>query len=175
MAWATPRTWTTGDVATAAQFNQDMRDNLQYLWGGDGVTLGSGPQYVYGEGSKAAQAVAAYGTINFSFIYSTTYSVPASGVDMPVTEAGIYILSAYTQASPLTSIGGVTGTRVHLNGTALQGLNTGWHSPFNVTPISEAKRLIKLAAAGTLNLLAISFMNSATTDMFGRMQAARVA
>ena len=31
MAWVTPRTWTTGDLATAAMLNQDVRDNPNAL------------------------------------------------------------------------------------------------------------------------------------------------
>lgn len=31
MAWTTPRTWTTGEVVTAAQMNTHVRDNLAYL------------------------------------------------------------------------------------------------------------------------------------------------
>lgn len=32
MAWTTPRTWTTGEVVTAAQMNSDVRDNTQHLF-----------------------------------------------------------------------------------------------------------------------------------------------
>lgn len=31
MAWTTPRTWTVGEVVTAAQMNEQLRDNLNYL------------------------------------------------------------------------------------------------------------------------------------------------
>jgi hypothetical protein len=31
MGWVNARTWTTGEVVTAAQLNQDVRDNPQYL------------------------------------------------------------------------------------------------------------------------------------------------
>jgi hypothetical protein len=31
MAYATPRTWVSGDVLTAAQMNQDVRDNVSFL------------------------------------------------------------------------------------------------------------------------------------------------
>ncbi len=32
MAWSTPRTWVAGAVATAAQFNQEIRDNLNAMF-----------------------------------------------------------------------------------------------------------------------------------------------
>lgn len=32
MAWATPRTWVTGDDITAARLNQDLRDNPLFLY-----------------------------------------------------------------------------------------------------------------------------------------------
>jgi hypothetical protein len=31
MAYSAPRTWTTGDLATAAMLNQDLRDNVAFL------------------------------------------------------------------------------------------------------------------------------------------------
>ena len=31
MAWTTPRTWITGEVVTAAQHNQQLRDNANFL------------------------------------------------------------------------------------------------------------------------------------------------
>ena len=35
MAWSSPRTWTTGELVTAAMLNTDVRDNLNFLagWG----------------------------------------------------------------------------------------------------------------------------------------------
>jgi len=40
MAWSSPRTWTTGEVVTAAQMNQEVRDNLNAGLP-DGVTAAS--------------------------------------------------------------------------------------------------------------------------------------
>jgi hypothetical protein len=37
MAWTTPATWTDGVAVTAAQLNAQIRDNLRYLKGLDGV------------------------------------------------------------------------------------------------------------------------------------------
>ena len=34
MAWATPHSWVPGETATAAQLNQDLRDNELYLFSG---------------------------------------------------------------------------------------------------------------------------------------------
>jgi len=31
MAWTTPRTWTTGELVSAAQLNEQVRDNISYL------------------------------------------------------------------------------------------------------------------------------------------------
>src|SRR6266542_5785773 len=31
MAWVTPRTWVQGEVVTAAQLNEQLRDNISYL------------------------------------------------------------------------------------------------------------------------------------------------
>jgi len=161
-------------VATAAQFNTDMRDNLIYLWGGDG-SLGSEPQYVNAIGQVLGVAFNTLGIISMTSIYSTTYSSPSTGTAVPLTEAGVYLVAGYVEALPLTSVGGVTGCRIHLNGTAIQGTNQGWYSPFNSPPTCNPKRLVKLAAAGTLSMAGLSQANSATTDMFGGLQAERLA
>ena len=31
MAWSSPRTWVVGELVTATQLNQHLRDNLSYL------------------------------------------------------------------------------------------------------------------------------------------------
>jgi len=35
MAWTTPRTWVAGELVTATMLNAHLRDNLNYLYGGD--------------------------------------------------------------------------------------------------------------------------------------------
>lgn len=45
MAWTTPRTWTVGEVATAAIMNTHLRDNLNHLFGAmlyDNILSGTG-------------------------------------------------------------------------------------------------------------------------------------
>jgi len=39
MGWTTPRTWTTGEVVTAALLNTHLKDNLRYLKGLDGAVV----------------------------------------------------------------------------------------------------------------------------------------
>lgn len=39
MAWTTPRTWVTGEVVTAAYFNTNLRDNLNFLVGAAGAEV----------------------------------------------------------------------------------------------------------------------------------------
>lgn len=161
-------------MATAAQFNTDMRDNLVYLWGGDG-SIGSEPQFIYANGQVLAVAFNTTGIISMTSIYSTTYSSPSTGTAVPLTEAGVYLVAGYVEALPLTSVGGVIGANVRLNGTILQGMNQGWYAPFLNPLTCNPKRLVKLAAAGTLSLAGICQANSATTDMFGGLQAERLA
>src|SRR5262245_7568818 len=35
MAWTTPRTWVAGELVTASMLNTHLRDNLNFLYGGD--------------------------------------------------------------------------------------------------------------------------------------------
>lgn len=39
MGWSNPRTWVDGEVPTAAQFNTELRDNLDYLKGNAGEVV----------------------------------------------------------------------------------------------------------------------------------------
>lgn len=39
MAWTAPRTWTTGELVTAALMNTHVRDNLSHLGGSTGASL----------------------------------------------------------------------------------------------------------------------------------------
>ena len=36
MAWTAPRTWSTGEIVTAAQLNEQIRDNMNMLIQKDG-------------------------------------------------------------------------------------------------------------------------------------------
>lgn len=57
MAWATPSTFTTGQVVTAANLNQ-IRDNLRYLKGLDGaVTIENAITSAYAAGSGGASTL----------------------------------------------------------------------------------------------------------------------
>jgi len=37
MAWSAPKTFTVGEIVTAATMNQEVRDNIRYLKGLDGT------------------------------------------------------------------------------------------------------------------------------------------
>lgn len=52
MAWTTPRTWTTGELVTAALLNTHLRDNLNETAPAKVTALG---QLVYGQGANAIQ------------------------------------------------------------------------------------------------------------------------
>lgn len=81
MAWTAPRTWASGEVPTAAQFNAHIRDNFGALdqhshdgSAGDGAVL---PQYdIWGTGADGAKTVSGTETLTAGKNY-TTLTVPS--------------------------------------------------------------------------------------------------
>jgi len=40
MGWTTAKTWTTGETVTAALMNEQIRDNMDYIYNASGTTVG---------------------------------------------------------------------------------------------------------------------------------------
>ena len=88
MAWTAPRTYTTGEIVTAAILNTDVRDNLRYLKGLDGRTdFESAVAFITDEtstltGSQNNVVLAANSVIfRWNGASTATFTGLASGVD----------------------------------------------------------------------------------------------
>lgn len=92
MAWATPRTWGATDVATAAQLNQDVRDNFAHLKGGGNAGRPAGS---WGTGlvtsTPGTPLTAQFTTEHFDATNLT--GVPWTTITPP---AGVYLMNAMT-------------------------------------------------------------------------------
>lgn len=96
MAWSTPRTWTTGELVTAAYLNQEIRDNLEaivplgpgawtsYTPSNTNVTLGSGTQVA--RYTKIGRTI----TLTYVLVFGTGTSFGGNiGIGAPVAAASV--------------------------------------------------------------------------------------
>jgi hypothetical protein len=128
MAWTTPRTWGATDVATAAQFNTNIRDNFDYLRG----TWNPGD----GSGTKTGRAIGAW-TGNTNSVPANTLFVPTYDLErwyMPNNKittvpwttitppAGTYLIVMEASAS----IPGQHRAPIRRNATIYTGMLGSW-------------------------------------------------
>lgn len=103
MAWVTPRTWTTGDVVTAAFLNQDLRDNPLFLYT---------PPMCRPYDTNATISIATSGTIQAvtyndeRFDTDTMHNTAANTSRITFTTAGKYMVGGCVQWAS-----GATGVR----------------------------------------------------------------
>jgi hypothetical protein len=174
MAWTTPRTWTTGDVATAAQFNVDMRDNFAYLRGAQGF-LDQDPSWWNAKDFSlpAIAHASATAIANFDSIQSPWTAQPSSGTGIILPEPGVYLAAA----SCFWSINGVGAILLRLDGRLLEGGGGAWYgNNVNWHVTNNARRLIKIAAApgGTISLNLQHRINGTPDASFIACTGARV-
>lgn len=84
MTWTTPRTWVAGEPLTAAQLNEQVRDNLSVFapmmtaWSAYTPTLGGG--WVLGNGSLAGAYFQIGKLVFFNILYQVGSTDTKSGV-----------------------------------------------------------------------------------------------
>lgn len=108
MAWTSPRTWTSGEVPTAAIFNTHVRDNLKAI--GDAWTAWS-PTLVattIGNGSTVSRYMQAGKLVHFRHSVTLGSTSSVSGAQMGFT------LPVNAQASNFQSI----PLRIYTTGTS---------------------------------------------------------
>lgn len=81
MAWTTPKTWTAGNTLTAAELNEQVRDNLDFLYNKPGA------DYVMDE------------AVNYTTTSTTFVDVDASNLALTITTGGgdvlVWLSNAY--------------------------------------------------------------------------------
>lgn len=143
MAWTAPRDWATGELVTAAQMNEQLRDNMKYLVENRTRTLWVPCVAVYRSDGAAAIRSSMLGWPMPDALSSTAYGnfyLPADFVsDLTIKAVGspnaagdAYLrLAAYHQAANEAAI----TTHSDLTGyTAITLVKWRWHEAQTLTP-----------------------------------------
>ncbi len=143
MAWTTPKTWTTGELVTAAQLNTHIRDNLNALF----------------------NPVTGVATITTDITTTNTSFEDATGLSVTLTTAGDTVLAVFTGTIGIsgaantifidfhdgsTRIGGTEGLIKKLfDGTASETNGSFSHVITGLTPGSNTIKVQWRVDAGT--------------------------
>lgn len=147
--YAAPRTWTTGDVPTAAQLNQDLRDNVAELAhpGIAHVTMSATQSC----GHSASEVYNALSLDTLLYTKNTTAAVNT----LTVGEAGIWEVSAQCRfpATASASASSVRAIKLYANGspTSARDVRLNVQNVDTICSISAFR--VSLSAGGTLALL----------------------
>jgi hypothetical protein len=164
LTFVTPRTWVAADVPTAAQFNADMRDNLNYLIGarGGGFNDIDQPWFFGRDNSLGPIAHAAVAVASFDTIQHSASASPFSGTALLLPDSGVYFVQASTQFDT----NGVVAVRILRNGANVEFGNCAWYGNnvnWHVNPGST--RLVReTAASGTISVTVTNRTNNAAAN-----------
>jgi hypothetical protein len=127
MAWTTPRTWTAGEVVTAAMMNAHVRDNLNVLKTniGDDGTIAMSPAMARfaGNGSVVGNLLP-WGTQDFNPSPGIITRTGANLERVTVLVAGTYLVAVNARSSG-TSANGIIRVELRKNGAVLSSIDTG--------------------------------------------------
>jgi hypothetical protein len=127
MAWTTPRTWTAGEVVTAAMMNTHIRDNLNVLKtniGDDGSIAMSPARARFAGSGTVAGNLLPWGIQDFNTAPGIITRTGANLERITALQAGTYLISANGRSSG-TSANGLIRFRMRKNGVDLANYDTG--------------------------------------------------
>ena len=119
MAWTAARTWVSDEIVTAAQFNEQIRDNLNYL------NIRPSDLYVLNEGA------------DYTIATSTWTDVDATDLALTITTNGGDVLISF---APTILNGASTNTATYLDVTidaVREGGDDGLAKVLNLSPAEE--------------------------------------
>lgn len=121
MAWTPPKTWTAGEVVTAAMLNTHLRDNLNILKTniGDDGSIAMAPAYARFSGSgTVAGNLLPWGTQDFNSAPGIISRTGSNLERITVLSAGAYFMTAHGRTTG-TSANGLVRFRLRKNGGAV--------------------------------------------------------
>ena len=109
MAYVTPRTWVPGELVTAAQLNQDVRDNISYLYARANFFICTGAG-VLGGGADQGFHLRGYGDITFGEAEVLVKTAPTGqALIVDINKNGTSLWSATQANRPQIAAGATAG------------------------------------------------------------------
>lgn len=114
MAWTAPRTWTTGELVTAAIMNTHVRDNLSAIGRPTKGGVTSVGAVEFGSGFTAAKTATGRYTVTFSTAYSARPSVVCTPT---AANNAAFQISTYEESATLfkVAVGDSSGVAADLS------------------------------------------------------------
>lgn len=119
MAWTTPGTAVAGTVYTSAFYNEQTRDNLNYLYS---------PPMCLVQRTTALTGYTSNTDITWSSERYDTDAMFSSGTDITIKTAGIYLVNCHIEAYGNATISRIS-PRIHKNGN----VSVAQESPVNAS------------------------------------------
>jgi hypothetical protein len=157
MAYSTPRTWVAGDVLTAAQLNQDVRDNVSFLANPPACRAS------HNAGQSVANATLTALALNIEiFDTDTMHDTVTNNSRVTFTTAGLYVIEGGFEM-PNTGDYTVIAAMLRLNGaTTIAANSMGTMATPNLNPVIGVSTIYKVTAAQYVELVAFHTNGPAT-------------
>lgn len=135
MAWTAPSTWVSGAILTAAQLNEQLRDNM----------LAAGPIYT----NEAARDAAITSPFEGQRAYLTAPTVPAATGATTAVPTGVTTIYNGTAWVCVTPVGAYSNTTGSSTTTSYYTTLTGDTTAITVTLVTGTTALLQMSAVCT--------------------------
>jgi hypothetical protein len=155
MAYATPRTWTTGELATAAMLNQDVRDNVAWLANPPACRVHNGSTSQTHNTTATWQALT-FNAENYDTALLHDTSTNTSRITIPAGAGGLYEFKGTVQFAANATGERIIGFRVNGSGGTGPGYTGGHLGPASASFVAILHYVdqIKLVAGDYVELVA---------------------
>ena len=147
MAFSMPRTWTTGELVTAAHLNQDVRDNMLFLANPPACRVYHNTTQVMAD---ATETVVAFNSERYDT--DSMHSTVTNNSRITFTTGGLYLLTFNGVLAALTTYS-LVYTFFRLNGTTSLGYAGFTPTAFSASPNLVNTTVYKFAAADYVQVL----------------------
>ena len=143
MAWTPPSTWFASAILTAAQLNQQLRDNMKWL--GDITLRDRAARY-----PSAAQTLTTGSdtVLTFDTANGTQVGITYSAGTFTIATTGLYLVTA--SVNYVANATGYRGLYIKKNGTGIRQMRTG--AVASVTTALSASSVVSCAATDTITI-----------------------
>jgi hypothetical protein len=147
MPYATPRTWATGDLATAAMLNQDVRDNVSSLANPPACRVYHNTTQSIGDATEVTVAFNAE-----RFDTNTMHDTATNNSRITFNTAGLYVVH-FTGALPALTTYSLIYAVIIVNGATRIAYDLKTPTTFSAAPVFNVNTTYKFAAADYAQVL----------------------